>query len=344
MNLDNPEASPATETPVETGLAPEQTQDQAPQATGVTADPPPADEKPAPKSLLDVVTDAVKPAPEAAESPSASESAESEPAGATDESELSEEDLAKLPFGKHPRFKQVISQRNEAQAKAQELEAKVSDLEAPADQFFRIRDFLTDSRIEGEEFVRLMQVGRLIKNDPEKALTELYQVVNEVRQSIGDVLPADLRDEIETGAISEERARELSRTRAAQARATQEAERTAAELRQDQEVRQSQQQYQRIASAITAWEAETKGSDLDYARKEQLVADRVAVLNVQLGMPKSPEEAVERARQAHTDISAQLRAMLPPKPQTKPTPASGTSSSTAPAPRSLREAIERAVS
>jgi len=343
MNLDKPEASPAPETTVETGEPLVQTQDQASPADGVTADPPPADEK-TPKSLLDVITDAVTPKTEGAEEPSASEGAESQPSDPADESdELSEEELAKLPFGKHPRFKKLIGERNDARTRAQELEAKVTDLEAPADQFRKIDEFLTSSRIEPEEFVRLMQVGRLIKNDPERALSELYQVVNEVRQSIGDVLPDDLRNEIEEGRITEERARELSRTRAAQARAKEDADRIEAERRRENEARQTQDQAARIFSAVAAWEAEVQASDPDFARKEALVADRVAALNLQHGKPKSPEEAVQRARQALEDVTAHLRRLAPPKPPMKPTPASGSSSSTAPAPKSLREAIDRAL-
>lgn len=343
MNLDNPEASPATETLIETGPAPAETQDQAPAATGVTADPPSADEKPA-KSLLDVVSDAVKPEPEAAEGTSASEGAESEPTGAKDEStELSEEELAKLPFGKHPRFKQVIGERNEARQRVQELEAKASDLEGPAEQFRRIDAFLVDSRIENDEFVRLMKVGRLIKNDPEAALKELYQVVGEVREAIGDVLPQDLRQEIEEGRITEDRARELSRTRAAQARATEAAERAEAERRRGEETTQAQRQETLLVNAIVAWEAEIKGSDPDYARKEKFVADRVSALNAQLGMPKSPAEAVERAQLAHREVTEHLRSLLPKKPELKPTPPSGSSRSTAPAPRSLRDAVEGAL-
>jgi hypothetical protein len=343
MNLDNPEASPATDTAMETGPAPVDTQDQALAAPGVTADPPSADEKPA-RSLLDVVSDAVKTEPEAAEGTSASEGAEAEPASPAEESpELSEEDLAKLPFGKHPRFKQVIGERNEARQKLQELEAKASELEAPAEQFRRIDAFLVDSRIENEEFVRLMQVGRLIKNDPEAALKVLYQVVGEVRESIGDVLPQDLRNEIEEGRISEDRARELSRTRAAQARATEAAERAEAERRRGEETTQTQVQQGRIINAVAVWETEVKLKDPDYARKESFVADRVAALNGQLGMPKTPEQAVERARLAHREISEQMRALLPKKPELKPTPPSGSSSSTAPAPRSLRDAVDRAL-
>lgn len=343
MTMRDTEASPATETETP-ALASAETQDSAAiAAPDANADPSPADEKQAPKSLLDVLQDAVK--PEAPEDTSPPDPTKSE-AGKENEGELPEltdEELAKLPFGKHPRFKELTKQRGEFKAQAEELTARVEELTAPAEQFRSIDTFLRSNEIVPDEFVRLMKIGALVKQDPEEARKEVLQVLFELDDMTGRRLPDALKADVEEGRITEERAFELSQAQAAAAR---ERERRTAVEERVQTTSSEDAQARHLTSlgdAVAAWETRLGSTDPNFAEKAPFVADRVKLLNTTQGLPKTPEEAVQRAQTAYQEVSQQLARALPKRPEIKRSPESGSSSSAAPAPKTLFEAISRAV-
>jgi hypothetical protein len=305
----------------------------------------PTDAKEAPKSLLDVLQDVVKPAetPEATsaadpEKPETGEIAEGEP-----EKDLTDEELAKLPFGKHPRFKRMLADNKSLKGRVAEFETTVQELEGPAKQYRSIDTFLRQHEIEPPEFVRLMKVGALIKTAPEEARKEVLQVLFELDEMTGHALPADIRKDVEEGRMTEDRGRELSQTRAREARAT---ERATVERARAENVTQETQTAdlgRMIGASVADWEARVKVKDPDFSKKESFVVDRVQALNAQLGHPKTAEEAVQRAQEALDYVTTQMRGVVPPKPEVRRSPESGSSTVVAPVARTMREAIALAV-
>lgn len=306
----------------------------------------PADAKDPPKSMLDVIKDVVEPAkaPEEA-SPSDPEkpvSDEVQKEGEA-EAELSDEDLAKLPFGKHPRFRRLLSDNKGLKDKVAGYETQVQELEGPATQYRAIDSFLRENEIEAPEFVRLMKVGALIKQDPEEARKEVLQVLFELDEMTGYALSPDLRADIEAGHITEDRGRELSIARAKAARMS---ERATVATEREQTTRQATAERdvgQAMGNAVADWESRTRGKDPDFAAKEAFVADRVKALNVELGRPKSVEEAVQRVTKAYEDVTKQLRGVVPPKPEVRRSPESASSSNVVPAPKTMLEAVRSAL-
>ena len=342
------EASPASENGDEAPAASlDETSAGASPAAGVTEGSPPSDDKEAPpKSLLDVISNVVEPAKmEAPEETSASETVTSDDAKTPEgEQELSEEELAKLPFGKHPRFKKVLGERNAFKQQASEFQAQVQELEGPAGQYQRIDGFLRNAGIQPAEFVELMQVGALLKNDPEAARQELIRRLIDLDKITGHALPEDLRKDVEEGRLEEQRARELSIARAREARATETAKVATTHARHVEQSTQVERFQGEVVDAVSGWEQRTRASDPDFAAKEELIADRVIALNARLGPPKSAEDAVRRAEQAHKAVTDQLKGMLPPKPEVvRRNPGSHSTSNVAADPKSMLDVVNIAL-
>lgn len=343
MNVHEDEASPASE--VET--TPVVDQDSAAQAAGETTAAPPTapDVKEPERTLLDVVKDAVQPEKAPADtSPQDPEKSEAQDPTAADPAEFTSEEIEKLPFGKHPRFKQLLAANKDLKGKLADFEAQVGEFKTGHEQYQIVDNFLRDNNIVPDEFVRLMKIGALVKNDPEEALKEVYQVAHELRTQLGDYLPPELQTQVEEGQITEEAARELSRTKAKAARLESQSAEDRAQRERETEADQSARHAEACVNAVAAWETQKASKDPDYSVKAEFVIERIQLLNATQGFPKSPEEAVKRAQDAYDDITARMRKVVPPKPEMRRGPTSGAASSNlAPNPKSLFEAIERAV-
>jgi hypothetical protein len=333
------EASPAAEADVTVDSS---------SAAEVSAEASTQTENEARPSLLDVVRSVVEPQDQAAEESSApaAEKAESAAEGEGETAPAEEPDnFDGLAFGKHPRFKQILDQRNTARTRIKELETQVGEVErlkAPAEQYERIEAFMQQNGLTGQEVVDLYKFGALWKSDPEKALEHIQPYLADLYTRTGRILPDDLSTEVDGGQITEARARELARERAR----TAELERRASEATERattvEETTAQDRTQRELAAKLTDWEADKKAKDPDYAAKEDLIADRCAALIQQKGHPTNAAEMVALLDQAHADVSERMRKLMPPRPATRKAPTSGSSTHAQPQPKSFRQALELA--
>lgn len=302
------------------------------EGSDATAGSSPQDAKPEP-SLLDVVKSAVTPAEAEAEGPSSPEAEKVGQAAGTDVQSDEEVDDEKVNPGlhKHPRFRAVLTQRNE-------LREQITALQGPAQQYERIESFMQHNGLTNQHVVELFRVGALMRTDPDQAYEAVADALVELGKLTGRSLPEDLREDVEYGRITEERAAELSRTRARAERA-ETARETDGQRAEAQAVSQSVGQ---IRNSVKDWETRTRAADPDFKAKERLIADRVTALATTNGKPRSPDDAVKLIDQAHREITAELKAALGPRREIARSPAPSPSGSAAAAPKTLREAIELA--
>lgn len=300
----------------------------------------------APPSLLDVITSVVEPKTEEAlaEASSATDPVKSEAEKAEGDAAQAEqpETFEDLPFGRHPRFKEVLTERNTARTQVKTLETQVSELQGPAENYSRIETFLEQNGITNEEMVHLFKVQALAKSDPEAALKELSPLLANLYERTGAFLPDDLKTDVEEGKITEDRARELARTRAREAEAT--ARATRAEERRV-EVERSTETASRTAAfetTLSDWEAAKKVKDPDYAAKEDLIADRCRSLIAAKGEPKDADEMIAILDQAHTDVTAHLRKFVPAREEIRRGPTGPSTSNATVVPKTLLEAVTAA--
>lgn len=288
-------------------------------------------------SLLDVVKNVVekKDEPEGGESstPEVKQEAAAESTEAKAE-EGKEQSDADLPFHTHPRFKQLVEERNA--------------FKADSENWRSITSFMDQTGLNSEEVAQGFEVMAMLKSGTADGLAKArdwfatnLQVLNE---QLGDVLPADLQEKVDGGVMDTEAAKELAQARATAKRLETQ---SAAQTERNEQARAAQAASDArlgMAQAVQTWEDGIKAKDPDYAsKKAELVKDKVQALAFARGVPQTNDEAVKLVSDAYEAVNAHLKSLLPkPTPKT-PTP-SGVSAPATSAPKSLREAIAAAVS
>jgi hypothetical protein len=287
-------------------------------------------------NLLSVVQSVVEKSNEAQQAESPSESPtdtqdEIEPEASESEQD---EDFSKLPFNKHPRFRELVREKNT-------YKAQMAEYEADAKQYRDIQSFMQSAGLSAEEVAEgLALMAQMKTGDPAKAYEVLSKKVETLALAAGKKLPAELEERIEQGYVDRETAEQLYRQQ-------QEAQRAAA-LAQSQLAQRSQQDAQQqvvtIANAVQAWEQATKGTDPDFAIKVDLVKDRVRAHVAEHGMPRTPDEAVKLTKEAYESVTQVLRRAQGPKQPMRPAVGGKVNGSAAPEPRSLLDVIRQASS
>jgi hypothetical protein len=289
-----------------------------------------ADANQSPASLLDVVEDVLKkeePEPEGSSSPEAKQDQEPEP-----EAKAEGED-ADVPFHKHPRWAE----------RTKELQA----LRPQAEAYQAITGFMERSSLSGEEVAEGFEIMALLKSgDPAnlvKARDWFQERLVALNSSIGDTLPADLQQQVEDGLVDLEVAQNLSRTRAeAQYLRAQEQDRTKRE-HEERELTRAQENTQAMRSVVVSWETQVKAKDPDYAKKAKLVETTAEAMVARKGKPPATaQEALDLVEAAYREVNEVLKPMQP-RPQPMTASPAGASARVVAAPKTLREAIDGAL-
>jgi len=207
-------------------------------------------------------------------------------------------------------------------------------LKPKAEQYEKITTFMTTNRLSAEEMAKGLQVMALMKNNPVEAYKVLQGYVQNLAPLTGEVLPEDLKKEVEDGFIPESRAKELARLKAEREYSESYQRAMAEEREREAEAARGRQMY----DAVATWEAQEKAKDPDWDKKYEMVMDRVRTL-VGAGRPQSASEAVEVARRALADINSRLRPLAGRSVDLRSPTSSLSSASTRPAPRSLEDVV-----
>lgn len=281
------------------------------------------------EDLLSVVQDAMQPS-EDADSQSDEAYDEDDDDGeyeyedglAADDADESFEDV---PFHKHPRFKEVIDQRNKYRE--------------GAEQYEQITSFLSQNNLSAEEAAQGFQIMAMMKNDPAAALEALNPFVQQLGVQSGITMPGDIQSKVEDGYLDEDAGRELSRLRAEAARERQMRE----QMQGQQQQQQAQAELHNLAATVTDWEERTRASDPDYDLKQDEIDDRVRVLVTERGRPQTPEQAIAMAKEAYDSVNERYKARFGNKRQIR-TASGGKLGGTPQAePTSLMEAVQNAL-
>lgn len=267
---------------------------------------------------------------------------DSETDEATDQASPAEDDAKAEgenppPFHKHPRWQEMVRDRDS-------LKEKVDALTPRAEDYGKIEQFMQHNELTVQDVAEGLQVVALMKNDPVRARAVLAERMQRLDQFTGDRLPDDLQAEVNEGVISEGRAKELAQLRSQTDFVTKRSERQqqkSEEARRQDEARQVIQDQQ---SAVRKWEADIQKTDPDYKRIQRFVTKELRLL-VQQAPPMNTEQAVALAKQAYETVKGELRAVMPEKPAVSRGPnsqQSGSSQQTGQEPASFMDAITQA--
>lgn len=245
---------------------------------------------------------------------------------------------AKLPFGKHPRFKQLIGERNKYKGLVTEREQQLNEWKPKVEQFERIGTFMRENQLTPEEMHAGFEIMALMKHAPDKALEGLRPYIEKLELATGVRLPQDLSEKVERGETTEEVAREAALLRMKAG----EAESRAKRVEQTSLEERAHQARTAMRTAVESWESSIKGSDPDYPHIQSFVVDRVRSLAA-AEPPRSPEEAVALTKRAYAEVRERFSKVIPAKPATKVVTSDKSTSSAAPAPKSMLDIVSMAL-
>lgn len=243
-----------------------------------------------------------------------------------------DDDFSDVPFNKHPRFRDLVKEKNT-------YKAKLAGYEPDAQQYREIQSFMQKAQLSAEEVAEgLMLMAEMKSGDPLKAYEALSKKVESLALASGKKLPADLEERIEQGYVDRETAQALYQQQVAAQRQA-----ATAQAQLEQRTREdAHAQVQAIAGAVATWESATRANDPDFDLKADFVKDRVRAHMTAHGMPKSAEEALQISREAYEAVTQTLQRARGPKPAMRPAVGGKVNGSAAPEPRNLLDVIRRA--
>lgn len=255
--------------------------------------------------------------------------------------EEEEAEDAKLPFHEHPRWKQVMEQRNEARQQLETLTAEVETMKESAGRYENIMGYCKENNLAPQEVQEGFHMMSLLKNNPAQFAEAIKPYLQQAQAFSGEVLPEDLAREVEAGFITLDRAQETARLRAMSQFNQDQLQRQTLQAEQEAKVQQEQRAVQAKSNAVNDWEQQWKNTDPDYAKLKPFV-EREMVFLINSENPQSPEEAVALARKAVGNVKAEMRKMLPPRKPKAPIQGGSQGGTTVnKTPQSLEEAFDQ---
>lgn len=224
----------------------------------------------------------------------------------------------------YERFKEVND-------KVAEYETKVKEYEPMVEAHRSIIDFCQTNNISNEDFQQMLEIGRLIQVDPSAAKKAIEPIWNALNGLTGEILPPDLKQEVEDGLLTEARAKEIARLRGNRQFSDLQSQNTQKRLQQDQQ----RQFVNAVQTSVKTWSDTKMISDPDFKPKPgpnapdgkyEVFLDKFVALTNRTQI-KTVADAVKLAEQAYADVG-RLFTSLRPKPVAKKAVSSTKSTST----------------
>ena len=222
----------------------------------------------------------------------------------------------KLPFHNHPRWKEMITERDAYRAES--------------DEFRKVTSFMSANGLSTDEVAEGFQIMALMKTNPVEAHKKISEYKARLDAFVGNTLPPEIQKKVEEGYVDEESAKELARLKAQHS------------LYEQQQVNAMQQREQNVRgsihSAVVNWEQQMKVKDPDWSAKQEMVTDHVKLM-MQSEKPTTPEEAIALVERAHSIIKERLSRFAPQRRPVTHVSSSTSSAHATAQPRSLLEAV-----
>jgi hypothetical protein len=243
------------------------------------------------KDMLSIVRDVVDKAAEP-KSEAVSQTAGEEVGD--DEKKVAEADdeFANVPFNKHPRFKAVITERNN-------LRGEINTLKPDADRYRNVQTFLDQNSLTAEDASELLIVGALMKSNPVQAWERIKPRIQQLLVAAGEIVPEDIQPRVQNGELSHEAALELSR-----ARARADALAASQSFREQREAQQSQQNLANsLRDTAQEWVNDRTAKDPNFNAKQPLLEREITFLQAREGVPRTPEGVKAQLAKAYKSVN-----------------------------------------
>jgi hypothetical protein len=263
------------------------------------------------KSTASIVRDVVEKAAKAQDAAASSAEVETKVDGqATPEGDRDPDDYTDVPFHKHPRFQQVISNLRAAKA-------DVERLKPSAERYEKVQTFLQTNGLSEVEGANALLIFGLAKTDPVSAWKEVRQWVQDLAIAAGELLPDDLQQRVAANEITRETAFELSR-----ARAGQKSIENKVKFDETQRAKQDKEALNAtLMGSASEWEADRKVKDPNFGGKMPLLTAKLAEIHAAEGKAKTKEDVLRQLNEAYKFASEHFRPPVTAQPTPKVKPA-----------------------
>jgi|GEM_PF-1439710 hypothetical protein len=293
------------------------------------------------ETLESVVQDALGPLEEdvvVEEAETTEETEVTEPIGASEETPKSE-DYKDVPFNKHPRFRSLVSEKNELKETVGKLQSDSEKLQNDSEQYAKITNFIEKNNLTAKDSVEGFKIMAAIRNNPDHAYKMLAHHLGNMSKVTGRSIPKDIQAKVNDGFLDEGAARELSQTRAKLARVQN--QRKVDHVRTEKQ--HTQNQSNMLTGALQTWGENTLAKDVDFSLKQEEFNDRVIALVNERGQPKTQTEVLGLVDDAYATVNERFKARQP-QPSAMKTATGGKLSGTPIVePVSLRDAITQSL-
>jgi hypothetical protein len=201
----------------------------------------------------------------------------------------------KLPFGKHPRFQELITEKNQARQQVEQLRPAAQANQA-------LTSFMQQNGIQGQELQRALEYLRLRRIDPAAAFRVIKQDYDSLAMFAGERLPEDIQAEVAAGTLSPERAKEIAQARAQQQHSQ--------FLQGSQQQQQQAQHEELIQGAVNVWAQNRLSLDPDFKPKApgqrdgkwELVDMKLKAMRLS-NPPRTPQDVLLMTEQAYKEAN-----------------------------------------
>ena len=177
-----------------------------------------------------------------------------------------EEELKRYVPKTRERIEKLVGALKEKDQQVQEFSQKAQALD-------QIMGSIRATGLEPNEVDTILEIGSLMKRDPQEALKRLSPIYELLSRQAGEVLPEDLAEEVRLGYVTEPRARELARARAGEQIRTQQLQQRDQADQAERAQQERAQQVQTVSSAADRWDAAKLKADPDYHLKRERIAE-----------------------------------------------------------------------
>ncbi|MGN7964315.1 hypothetical protein [Brucella sp. 22210] len=238
-----------------------------------------------------------------------------------DPSELTEEEKKQLTPSQQHRIRELAQKTKAAQEEVTRFQQELEVMKPKAERMDQLIGYMQTHEITPDHLDNALGLTAMInRGDYRQALPILEGLIQQVRQSVGDVLPDDLQQQVNLGYITEQHARELNRAKAGERQMADKMQRERARQDQERQQREVQEVTNRAVNAAEAWNREQATTDPDWNLKRELVTQGMELELRRVGAegyPRTEKDVRDLLNKVKAAVEQNLSRFRPaPKPIT----------------------------
>jgi pyruvate-formate lyase len=203
-----------------------------------------------------------------------------------------------------------LAQRNEVRSQWDQIQPELQ-------QHRQLQGYLSQHNLASDDVNALLAVGAALRaGDHKSFLDGVAPYVMAAQEALGLRIARDLQTQVDDGTVSEEAAREMTRTRH---RAMQ-AEQRLQEQTTIATTEATNRNVMAIRHGVEQWESNIRTRDPDYPHKANAVRRFSQALLQERGTPQTTDQAVALVQAAYDEANAELRRLRPQPQATRPAP------------------------